>query len=50
VTCKKKQGDFNFALESEGDFSQYMARISSTSPGFVSPEVIILKVFSFTHM
>ena len=38
-TCKKKkQGDFNFALEfREGDFSWYRARISPTSPGVVSP-------------
>jgi hypothetical protein len=39
VTCKKKQGDFNFALQSRGsDFSQYRARISPTSSGLVSPD------------
>lgn len=43
LTCKKKQGDFNFALESrEGDFSWYRARISPTSPGLVSPEISIV--------
>ena len=38
VTCKKKHGDFNFALWSrEIDFSRYRARISSILPGLVSP-------------
>jgi hypothetical protein len=37
VAQKKKQGDFNFALESrEGDFSQYRMKILPTSPGLVS--------------
>ena len=40
VTCKKKQGDFNFGLSSgESDFSRYRVRISPTSPGLVSPEI-----------
>ena len=38
VTCKKKQGDFNFALSSrESNFSRYRAVISPTLPGLVSP-------------
>jgi hypothetical protein len=38
VTCKKKQGDFNFALQSgESDFSRYGAIISPTLPGLVIP-------------
>jgi hypothetical protein len=38
IICKKKQGDFDFALQSsEGDFSRYRVRISSASPGLVSP-------------
>ena len=41
MTCKKKQGNFNFALQSrEGDFSRYRAKISPTSPGLVSPALI----------
>jgi hypothetical protein len=37
-TYKKKQGDFNFALQfREGDFSSYRVRILPTSPGVVSP-------------
>jgi hypothetical protein len=35
ATCKRKQGDYNFALESrEGDFSWYRV---IPSPGLVSP-------------
>ena len=47
ATCKKKQGDVNFALESrEGDFSWYRARTLPTSPGLVSPaSMITTKVF-----
>jgi hypothetical protein len=38
---KKKQGDFNFALESEGDFSRCRARISTTLSGLVSPVLVL---------
>ena len=39
ATCKKKQGDFNFALESrEGaTLADIRAKISPTLPGLVSP-------------
>ena len=44
ATCKKKQGDLNFALESrEGDFSRYRVRIS---PGLVSPAFNNISVIS----
>ena len=42
ATCRKKQGDINFAFEStEGDFSRYRMRILPTSSGLVSPEIHI---------
>ena len=42
MTCKKKQGDFNFALQSrESDFSRHRARISPTLPSLVSPAIVI---------
>jgi hypothetical protein len=43
ITCKKKQGDFNFALQSrEGDFRRYRESISSTSSGLVSSAIVVL--------
>jgi hypothetical protein len=48
VTCKKKQGDFNFTLQSrESDFSQYRARISPdlVSPGYLGPGLNLLVGF-----
>jgi len=55
MTYKKKQGDFNFALElRESDFSRYRVRILPTLPGLVSPVrsllIVILQSFMVATM